>query len=568
MERLRAKLLGLDGRNYKAYKDIQGWNVEFARFRLRIDHVQGDPYAAPSRLRVFVPLTEAGFPERALEGSARRRATRDFLARSFRRAARAERDLSIDAGGQTVLERSACLLTGDDIELRFRLELPGRGRRVMGRQAAELLCTVLPEIIEHSLMAPGLDHEALERHCDVVEDQEALRAQLADHGLLAFLGDGSSLPRASGIDDRPAKDAVLLRSPESIRVTLSSPNFGEVSGLGLPRGITLIVGGGFHGKSTLLKALETGVYDHVPGDGRERVVSEPSAVKIRAEDGRSVSGVDISDFIGSLPGGRTTGCFSTDLASGSTSQAATLVEALEVGSQTVFLDEDTSATNFMIRDQRMQALVAKTSEPITPFLDRVRELRDALNVSTVLVMGGSGDYFDHADTVIQMDAYLPLDVTANAHNIALTHQTRRSEEHTSPLRQPQPRSLERKTIKPDRRPGVAKIGVRGLDTLIVGRTDIDLRAVEQLVDPCQLRSVGWILAHLSRAGSDIVEPIPEIERLLNELKGVGWDTLTGHPDGDLALPRTAEVMAALNRLRGVRMEKTDRENPPRPQTHN
>ncbi len=554
MERLRAKLLGLDGRNYKAYKDIQGWDVEFGRFRLRIDHVQGDPYAAPSRLRVFVPLTEAGVPGRALEGSARGRATRDFLARSFRRAARPERDLSIDAGGQTVLERTACLLTGDDIELRFRLELPGRGRRIMGRRAAELMCSVLPKIVENSLMAPGLDLESLERHCIVVEDQVALRAQLADRDLLAFLGDGSSLPRASGIDDRPAEDAILLTSPDSLRVTLSAPNSGELSGLGIPRGITLIVGGGFHGKSTLLKALETGVYDHIPGDGRERVVSEPSAVKIRAEDGRSVSGVDISDFIGSLPGGRTTVSFSTDLASGSTSQAATLVEALEVGARSVFLDEDTSATNFMIRDQRMQTLVAKTSEPITPFLDRIRELRDTLGVSTVLVMGGSGDYFDHADTVIQMDAYRPLDVTADAHSIARTHQTGRSEEHANPLRQPQPRSLKRKTIKPERKPGVAKIGVRGLDTLIVGRTDIDLRAVEQLVDPCQLRSVGWILAHLSKAGRDTVHPIPEIHRLLDELKGTAWDSLTGHPDGDLSLPRVAEVMAALNRLRGVRMD--------------
>ena len=553
MERLRAKLLGLDGRNYKAYKDIQGWTVDFEHFILRIDHVQGDPYAAPSRLRVFVPLTETGVPGRALEGSARRRATRDFLARSFRRAARPERDLSIDAGGQTVLERTACLLTGDDIELRFRLDLPGHGRRIMGRRAAELLCSALPYIIEHALMAPHLDPEALERHCAVVEDQEVLRSQLADCNILAFLADGSSLPRASGIDDRPSKRATLMRSPDSLRVTLSAPNSGEISGLGIPRGITLIVGGGFHGKSTLLKALEQGVYDHIPGDGREKVVTESSAVKIRAEDGRSVSGVDISDFIGRLPGGRTTESFSTDLASGSTSQAATLVEALEVGACSVFLDEDTSATNFMIRDQRMQALVTKTSEPITPFLDRIRELRDALNISTVLVMGGSGDYFDHADTVIQMDAYCPRDVTAEAHTIAKEHLTGRIEEYGSILRRPQPRMLAPGSIKPERKPGLVKIGVRGNDTLIVGRTDIDLRAVEQLVDPDQLRSIGWILASLAKTGRETVDPIFEIHRLLDGLKGTAWDSLTGHPDGDLALPRAAEVMATLNRLRGVRM---------------
>lgn len=554
MERLRSRLLNLDGRNYKSYKDLQAWNVKFGRFRLRIDHIQGDPYAAPSRLRVFVPLSQTGIPAKAFESSSRRRATRDFLARSFRRAARPERDFSIDAGGQTVLERTACLLTGDDIELRFRLDLPSQGRRIMGRRAAELLCSRLPDIVEHSLMPPGLDLETLDLHCAVVEDQEALRAQLADHDLLAFLAEESSLPRRSGIDDRPAEDAVPLNSPDSLRVTLNAPNAGEVSGLGIPRGITLIVGGGFHGKSTLLKALESGVYDHVPGDGRERVVSESNAVKIRAEDGRSISGVDISDFIGSLPGGRTTAGFSTDLASGSTSQAAALVEALEVGAESVLLDEDTSATNFMIRDQRMQALVAKTSEPITPFLDRVRELRDSLGVSTVLVMGGSGDYFDHADTVIQMDAYRPLDVTVDAHTIAQTHRTGRAEEHASPLRRPQLRQLMPASVKPERKPGLVKIVVRGLDTLVVGRTDIDLRAVEQLVDPCQLRAIGWILARLARTDGEGVDPIPEIDRRLSELRATGWDALTGRPDGDLALPRVAEVMATLNRLRGVRME--------------
>ncbi len=423
----------------------------------------------------------------------------------------------------------------------------------MGCRAADLLCSRLPEIVEHSLMAPGLDLHALEKHCGVVEDQNALRAQLPDHDLLAFLADGSSLPRRSGIDDRPADDAVPFVSPESLRVTLSAPNSGEVPGLGIRRGITLIVGGGFHGKSTLLKALEQGVYDHIPGDGREQVVTEPTAVKIRAEDGRSVSGVDISNFIGSLPGGRTTECFSTDLASGSTSQATALVEALEVAANSVLLDEDTSATNFMIRDQRMQALVAKDSEPITPFVDRIEELRDVLGVSTVLVMGGSGDYFDHADTVIQMDAYRPLDVTPEARAVAIRHQTGRTHERSAPLIRPHSRPLVPASIKPERKPGRPWIRVRGLDTLIIGRADVDLRAVEQLVDACQVRAIGWILAGLADTLETEVLPVPEIQRKLGRLKASGWDGLSGRPDGDLALPRVMEVMAVLNRLRGVRL---------------
>ncbi len=550
MDRLRSKLLSLDGRSYKAYKDLQGKTADFGAFELHIDHVQGDPFAAPSRLRVSMSSGRIGLPEHALEGEPRRRASRDFLARSFRSAARAERNIEIDAGAQTVLERSACLFLRDTVELRFRLELPGRGRRIMGHRAAELLCRVLPEIIDRSLLS--IDPAALKRHCDVVEDQVALRKALPDHDLVAFLADGASLPRRSGIDDRPADDAVVLDAPESLRVRLPTPNSGEMTGMGIPRGVTLIVGGGFHGKSTLLRAIENGVYDHVPGDGREHVVTVADAVKIRAEDGRSVSSVDISPFIGELPGGRTTEAFSTDLASGSTSQAAALVEALEVGAEVLLLDEDTSATNFMIRDERMQALVSRDGEPITPFVDRIGELRDELGVSTILVMGGSGDYFDHADTVIRMDAYRPIDVTVLAREIAETHPTGRTEERSKPLTRPRPRRLSPSTIRPERRPGVPKVSVRGLDTLILGRTDIDLRAVEQLVDPSQLRAIGWLLARIARIPEDAIDPVAEIGRRLETVRDREWDALTGRPDGDIALPRLAEVMATLNRLRGVR----------------
>ena len=180
------------------------------------------------------------------------------------------------------------------------------------------------------------------------------------------------LPRRSGVDDRPLEGGgvVPFRSPESLRVVLQAPNAGSVPGMGVPVGVTLVVGGGFHGKSTLLRALEAGVYNHRPGDGRERVVSDPDTVKVRAEDGRAVAGVDISAFIDGLPLGQDTHHFTTPNASGSTSQAATIVEALESGAHALLVDEDTSATNFMLRDRRMQSLVPKDAEPITPFQPR------------------------------------------------------------------------------------------------------------------------------------------------------------------------------------------------------
>ena len=552
MRDLASTLRRIDGRGYKAYKEIQGRRFSCDGFELVVEHVQGDPYAAPSRLRALVPLKNSGLPESALRTDARRRATRDYLARAFRAAARPHKELEIDAGRQTVLDRSACLIDDGAIDIRFRVDLPGAGRRILGHKAANLLIDELPKIIAETTGPDHLDLEKLERHIAVVEDQEALRDALDAAGLVAFVGRGSVLPRKSGIDDRPLDDAVVFESPPSLEVTLTAPNAGEVCGMGIPHGITLIVGGGYHGKSTLLRSLETGIYDHVPGDGRELVVAAPGAVKIRAEDGRAVHAVDISDFISHLPGDHATDSFSTELASGSTSQATALVEALETGASCLLLDEDTSATNFMIRDRRMQELVAKTSEPITPFVDRIRELRDQLEVSTLLVMGGSGDYFDHADLVIQMDSYRPRDVTGEAHEIASGHVTGRREERESDLTSAAPRQLVVRSINPERRPGRWKIQARGIDTLVIGRSDIDLRAVEQIEDPSQLRAIGWILGRLSEYEGKECEPLAAIQQMLDRLRQGDWQWLSGRPDGDLAVPRTHEVMAALNRLRDAR----------------
>ncbi len=547
MQKLREILDRIDGRGYKAYKDLQG-GYSFGEFRLLVDYVQGDPYAPPSRVRAVVPWETAGLPEHALQGEARKVAARDFLARAFSRAVQGERDIRIDAGKQTVLDRTACLFTPDGVELRFTVTLPARGRTILGRQAARLLMEAVPEAVS-AVTVRRLDLKALKLHCDVTQDQQSLRDQLDEMDLAAFLADGSILPRRSGVDDRPLQDAVELSSPDTLQVTLHAPNAGDLSGLGIPLGVSLIVGGGFHGKSTLLKAVEAGVYDHIPGDGRERVVSNALALKIRAEDGRVVHSVDLSPFISELPYGKSTRDFSTDLASGSTSQAASLQEALEMGASVLLVDEDTSATNFMIRDQRMQKLVAGDEEPITPFVDRIRELRDGLGISTVLVMGGSGDYFDHADTVIQMHEYKPRDVTASAREIASTWATGRVQEPGSALGRPKPRSLDASRLNPCRKPGKRVIKPDGLDALLFGRYEVDLRALEQLADPSQVRAIGVILARLAENGQVIQDPAARIRRMLeNDLPRLAFA-----PDGDLARPRPLEAMAVLNRLRSAHL---------------
>ncbi len=545
MKELARILERIDGRGYKAYRDIRGtWS--FPDFELIVDHVQADPFAAPSRLRAVVSWNTASLPDAFFSSAPRTRAARDYIARAFRAAAAGSKALGIDAGAQTVLERTAVLFTDAGVELRYTVHLPGRGRTILGHQARTLLCEQLPEIIREAATAERLDLAAMQRHAEVVEDQVALRAALDEQGLVAFVGDGALLPRRSGVDDRPLEGAIPFQAPDTLRVELEAPNGGRYSGLGIRNGITLIVGGGFHGKSTLLSAIELGVYDHVPGDGREAVVTEPSAVKIRAEDGRAVHAVDLSPYINNLPYGKSTKDFSTELASGSTSQASALQEALEADARTVLVDEDTSATNFMIRDERMQTLVAREQEPITPFVDRIRQLRDEVGVSTLLVMGGSGDYFDCADTVIQMQEYLPRDVTETARRIAREHVTGRREEAESSLQRPAPRSLDTASLQPEVKPGKRKLQARGCDTMVFGRETVDLRAVEQLVDSSQVRAIALILARLAQRPETISNPPEWVAEMLEE---TGLVELAFRPDGDLALPRVAEVMAALNRLR-------------------
>ncbi|HEX9108297.1 MAG TPA: ABC-ATPase domain-containing protein, partial [Longimicrobiales bacterium] len=424
----------------------------------------------------------------------------------------------------------------------------------------DLLGRDVPEAVRRTLFFHSLDPACLRRHVEVVEDARALRGQLAARGLVAFVADGSSLPRRSGVDDRPlAPDrAVTFESPESLRVTLEAPNAGDVVGMGIPAGITLIVGGGFHGKSTLLHALERGVYDHVPGDGRERVVSVPGAVKVRAEDGRAVAGTDISNFIGRLPGGADTRAFVTANASGSTSQAAAIVEALEVGATCLLVDEDTSATNMMIRDARMQALVPDALEPITPYIDRATSLHRQLGVSSILVVGGSGDYFDVADTVVAMREFRACDVTAEARRVAQELPTRRQAQppawHPIAPRVPVPESIDA-----SKGPRHRHVKAFSQDRLLFGQEEVALAAVEQVVEAAQARALAHALAWAVSPAADAIDgrrslgdALRLVMRILDEH---GLDAIQETPGGELAAFRIFELAALLDRLRSLKVRR-------------
>lgn len=555
---LRQHLLSLDRQGYRGYRGIEG-AYRFPQFTLSIDHAQSDPFAPPSRVRATMGMREAGYPPDIVASSGRRTSLADYLTRSFARALRrlGARDISIDAGGQEILERTAAAVWPDRVELRFTVRLPAAGRSILGREAARLLTETLDEAIMTSVPWPALDSAAVWQHVRTVEDAQALRAQLEQNGLVAFLADGSILPRRSGASDLPMTErAVPFESPPELRVVLHAPHAGQVVGMGIPRGVTLIVGGGYHGKTTLLQALQAGVYDHVPGDGREHVVTLPDAVKVRAEDGRRVERVDISPFLTNLPVASDTTCFTTDNASGSTSQAAAIMEALEVGTGLLLLDEDTSATNFMVRDDLMQQLIPPELEPITPFIDRIRELSDR-GTSTILVVGGDGDYFEVADRVIGMERYRPRDVTDRARQIIQRRRDARRREVAGPFHPPVPRIPLPDSLNAHTRRGSTRVAARDLDEIRFGREEIDLQSLDQLVDLSQTRAIAAALLYIaSRGFADGRRTVREVlQALTQDIDSRGLGVITSDrfdaPPGDLARPRAQEIAAALNRLRSL-----------------
>ena len=559
---LKNLLMRIDHKGYPAYKDTKGI-YQFPGYQLSIDHVQGDPFAAPSRLSVRVSGKDAGFPADLYRTRCRRVALQDELTRRFAAlTARASHQakgsghsglIAVSRCGQEVLERTACQLNPKTGDLLLRLEVgfPANGRTINARELEKILFELLPNCVRGALFFHNLDAARLRAVTDLAEDQQVIRDLLPKMGLSAFVADGSILPRSSGVSDLPMSGAIPFRSPDSLSVTLELPHRGRITGMGIPCGITLIVGGGYHGKSTLLRALERGVYDHIAGDGREYVITDATAVKIRAEDGRSIRQADISAFINNLPGGRDTSCFSTEDASGSTSQAANVVEAIEAGSRLLLIDEDTSATNFMVRDELMQRVISRKMEPITPFIDRIRELYDRFGISTILVAGSSGAYFHPADRIIQMDHYLPREITDLAKREAAAFPL--SSSRPAPMSMPH---FDRrpKSSAPQRGRDRIKLKVLGRDGLLIDRENLELRYLEQLADPEQAAALGCCLLYAQRHLFDGRRSLQQIVDALQQL--IAEQGLTALWEGSslpMALPRREELFACFDRWRSLRL---------------
>lgn len=565
MKEIYQKLRSLTGKSYGLYKSLAQKTWKFGDFELDFLHVQGDPYAPPSRLKFRIPLSALGFSPELANNAVKRLALADFLLRRLAEEITAQSvgvdfPISIANPGQEILTRNSLWVGGPSenegvaiVEATLWVKLPGDHRMVDVPNACDILTSILPDTLSTSLYCFGDGViESAKRHIESLEVRTELLAALEMAGLVAFVPDGAILPRASGISELPLASAVSFKSPPEMRVTLKACGR-EITGMGIPKGITVIAGGAYHGKSTLLSALEKAVYPHIPGDGREWIVVDSTAVRICDEGGRSVRNTRIAPLVRELPSGISTENFSTLSASGSTSEASNLLEAIEFGTHTVLIDEDTSAVNFLIRDPRMQKLVGASREPLIPLIDRARELT-SLGLNIVLVAGACGDYLNVADTVIVMNQYQPEWATHRAKEICASEPPHRLPEDHPPFIQGLSRSLLAyvEDLLPHVRPTSpverqVKVRVQG-GRLQIGFVEAEIGPIPQFCDSAQRYGAGLIVLNLLQNAVD--KPSLEcIEKICAQIANVGFRKIPQGMNRDVALPRPAEIAMTLLRLR-------------------
>ncbi|MDR0517142.1 MAG: ABC-ATPase domain-containing protein [Fibromonadaceae bacterium] len=414
MRELHQRLLKINGKPYGVYKSLQGQFFGFGDFTLKFTHIQGDPHAQHSRIMLSAKMNSLGFPEELHNSKEKEIALADFLLRQFTENAE---NISIVKAHCQIMQRNSLCVENGIVRVLASINLPGEFRRIEGEKASELLIGTLSGWITAAMYWNNLDKEKCKAHLQCMANRNFLLSQIKEKNFAAFVPNGAILPRESGDSEAALPNAVPFASPPELQVNLSLPSGEQIAGMGIPKGITVIAGGGFHGKSTLLHALEEAVYPHAPGDGRELIVIDESAVPIKTEEGRVVNGTNISPLVKELPLQGSTEKFTTKNASGSTSQAANLLEALELGASTILIDEDASAVNFLIRDLRMRELISSEREPLIPLSDRIREFASS-GINFIIVVGACGDYLSLADTVIAFTEYKAQCLTEKAKSIA------------------------------------------------------------------------------------------------------------------------------------------------------
>lgn len=569
MKALYQKIRSLQGKNYGLYKSLADRTWDFGDFVLEFLHVQGDPYAPASRVMIKSSLQMLGFPSEWGGAYERRLALSDFLYRRLSALVREkypDRDAAVvfDTAGPEMLVRNALWVDNGELRACLQVRLPGDGRKIQAEAAAEILTMVLPDLVSAALYnsgeskPDGVEPELVE-HYRVLAERKEILSQLEARNLCAFVPDGAVLPRASGLSELPMEGAVPFTAPAEMAVTLVA-NGREIRGMGIPKGITVISGGAFHGKSTLLQALTKAVYPHIPGDGREGIVISESAVRVGVEDGRSVRGTDLSQFVRDLPGGISTKNFTTACASGSTSEAANLMEAMEAGSDVFLIDEDSSAVNFLIRDVRVRKLLGDDREPLIPLTDRIREIK---NRSFILVAGACGDFLDLADNIIVMASYKAECVRVNG----FVEVAAKIVPNLPAFVEPQCRDFAEyvKPLLPSLRPASAverqvKVKISGDTLLQIGFLVSDTSKAGALVDKQQRFGAGFMLLNLCQNAASnndsangesqkFATIMERINALCEKIKNVGFRNLPQGLSREMSLPRAIDIACVLYRLR-------------------
>ena len=542
LEGLKELLKGIDGKRFSTYKRLKGIVIDYRVAKARFTKVQPDPHAPPSIIEVVISKSSHGFPKELLTEPKSVPLT-DYLARALYVVLRRLRRkcgtgyscyLGIPKPGPWILKRSCVEVCGDDLILRWFIGLPARGRRVLGREARNLLLNDVPKVI-NSITSLKKEISKIERHVNNYLDQEFVRSWLCKNGYVAFIVDGSVLPRESSISERPMPNAVPFKSPKSLRVTIRLPSGKSVSGMAIPKGFTVITGGGYHGKTTLLESIQEGIYNHIEGDGRELVVSRGYTILVKAEDGRLVHHVDISTFISKLPSGDDTRDFTTLDASGSTSMAASINEAIELGAEVLLIDEDTSATNLLFKDEVMYGIIRE--EPIRPLSRQVRDLIKKTGTSVIAVVSASPSLLRYADHVVLMENYIPQDITEKVKEVLKGL----DQEEYSP-----PRVRVFKGIK-----GLKKVRAKGFK-IVTEYTDgttfeLDLTNNPRIVEVGQVKFIAITIRELSRL---VKKPLRtnELMKYLNKvIKKEGFNIETPTPP-DLTWVDAFDVLWVLNRL--------------------
>jgi len=570
MKALYQKIRTLNGKNYGLYKSLAEKPWDFGDFVLEFLHVQGDPYAPASRVTIRAKLQILGYAAEWGGTFERRLALSDFLHRKLSRLVQEkypDKDAAVifDVAGPEMLVRNSLWIDNGELRACLQVKLPGEGRKIQAELAAEILTMVLPDLVSAGLYYDRSDEGALQEHYRVLAERKEILSQLDAQGLCAFVPDGAVLPRASGLSEMPLESAVPFTAPEEMAVTLNVCGR-EIRGMGIPKGISVITGGAFHGKSTLLQALTRSVYPHIPGDGREGIVIDETALRIGVEDGRSVRCTDLSMFVRDLPGGVSTKNFNTLSASGSTSEAANLLEAMEAGSQTFLIDEDSSAVNFLIRDIRVRKLLGNDREPLIPLTDRIKDLA-AAGFSFILVAGACGDYLDLADNIIVMANYkaecakfTPAPSTSSWRGEAPTGSTEPAE-----VTKPRAFATYMLPLQKSVRPTSAverqvKVKLAGDTLLQIGFLVSDTSRLNTLVDKQQRFGAGFLLLNLLQnaasntdadsSGNTAAQSVAGVaQKLCDNIKNVGFRNLPQGMSREMSLPRPVDIACVAFRLR-------------------